>query len=651
MRQLLGSLALLNLAASKPQVSRTITGHRTYCDNKPCQNDGTCHTQQQTGKWFCECASGWNGPTCEIPNPELKCGTDVITVLIDKRMIVGNKLENKPQLISFGESEDDECKASLDGEHYRLVIKAPFGGRCGTTASRADGDSGDYIFSNDVTWRKVYQGNAGEAPIQRKIKLVDFNCHYEDEYLLQMIPLRPAEMTVEQETAKGNFQVDMTLWKNSDFERDLNAQYSSNPIVRVGHEVCVKLEVDSLLNQPNLVLTASDCWASAISNPSEDDKHFIINKKCISEADYTTTIKENGVGSTVKFCFKVYKWNNKMDDLYVQCKMSVCDDSIQVKGHSQCVCPPQSYDTNDWFYPNYYEAQIDYLDDKYSEYYNYGEYYADYGNANGDSSYGGDHTYGDQGNNDNYGMFYYDYTYGDSGGTAYDMIKRRRKRSTEEAGDEQAKVEDEQVSTDSNSTTQEESETETRVLKQEQGGSSLPTKQKNTDLLQKPAKSLKRKRLEFNGTFKKDDDGNLVLPKGIKIDESKDLIEVGYGPIIVKDELDELEAAQRAEALADIIVAQIDDPGEWFETSEGANNVVLIAVGGSLIFAIIVLGIVIGVYVQFKNQADQKNAKILEEKQKVKAFVHGVMKEARSSSGKSKVPIYEPETVSTVTEE
>lgn len=635
--RLLFSLGLLKLGAALPQgLSSTITGQRSFCDNEPCLNGGECHTQIETGKWFCDCASGWNGPTCEIPNPELTCGTSQIQVIIDKRMVKSR--DNADQWISFGDSEDDEsCMAQLDGDVYKLTIHAPFADKCGTRASRADGDSGDYVFSNDVTWKRLYAGSDGEAAIQRRVKLVDFNCHYEDEYLLQMIPIKPAEQTIEQATEKGNFKVDMTLWKNSDFERDPQSQYSSNPIVRVGHEVCVKLEVDSLLDDDSLVLTASDCWASAVSNPTDEDKHPIIEKKCISDADYTTIVKENGSSDVVKFCFKVYKWNTAMDNLYVQCKMSVCDDSISIKGHSQCSCPPKSYKTNDWFYPNYYDANMDALNrDLYSDYYQYGAYYNEEPGLRGLP-------------NDNYNSFYYydnnnDFdlsSFADAYGglNANDFFKKRKRRDTSEN----------EAPTESD-----EAEEKPAKLAQESGSSSLPTEQKNKDLLIKAAPPQKRKRLELiNDKIKKDEDGKLILPEGLKVDPSKDLIDVGYGPIIVKDELDEVAAVERAQALSDVVIAEIENEDIWYDmdTSEGANNVILIAVGGSLIFAIIVLGIVIFVYVQFKNEADAKTAKIIEDKKKVKAFVHGMNKQAKADTA-SKAPLeFEPETASTGTEQ
>ena len=81
-------------------------------------------------------------------------------------------------------------------------------------------------------------------------------------------------------------------------------------------------------------------------------------------------------------------------------------------------------------------------------------------------------------------------------------------------------------------------------------------------------------------------------------------------------------ANQRAEVVR---IAEIDDL-EWFESSEGANNVVLMAVGGSLIFAIIVLGVVVGVYVQFSSQEKEKMKVQVDDKQKAKNFFNSVMK-------------------------
>ena len=536
------------------------------------------------GKFYCECVNGWNGPLCEVPSPKLHCGNDEITVSLDKRMIVGNDLDRSPELISFGGSEQEGCQAVEDAEgNYKLTIKSPFSQNCGTSPSRAD--NGDYIFANYVEWKKVYDGaNAQESAIQRKIKLVDFKCNYEDEYLLSMQPIKPAEAVIEKDISKGSFKVDMSLWKNSDFERDVNGAYSSDPIIRVGQQVCVKLELASRLELDNLVLTAANCWAAANDNPTEEEKHRIITKKCTTEEDYTTIVKKNGIDDEVKFCFQIYKWKQAMDQLYIQCQMSICDDSIMFDGSSQCVCPPKSYELNSWFYPNYYDSQLDAMS-------NYGDYYG-YGLYGDDSYYNSD---------DNYGQtFYYDYIAPWTGS--------RKRRSVD--AEEEAPVEDAPTTNET----------------QEHGLNALPTNDDYDRSAFKPEHQSNRKRLEMKGLFRDQESGKLNLPENLKVDKKSDLMDVGYGPITIKEELSPEAFAQEQDKHAEVVVAEIED-FEWYETTEGANNVVLMAVGGSLIFAIIVLGVVIGVYVQFQNQTKEKQKGKIEDKSKVKDFMQTVMKE------------------------
>lgn len=267
-----------------------------------------------------------------------------------------------------------------------------------------------------------------------------------------------------------------------------------------------------------------------------------------------------------------------MDQLYVQCEMSVCDDSIQFDGSSQCVCPPKSFQVNDWFYPNYYESMLDNMNN-YDSYYGYGDFYT------------GSDIYGTASNDymNNYGtQFYYDYQapydYSGTGGS-------RRRRSIE------------------------------------QGDVPLPTGNEKDALIQAELPS-KRKRLDLKGRFEKDEDGNLKLPEGIRADSASDLINVGYGPINLKEKYDPTAEAstQNHGGNADIEISIIQE-SEWYETAEGASNVVLMAVGGSLILALIVLGIVIGVYIQFKNQVDGKNKKVIDDQTKVKQFMTGIMEQ------------------------
>ena len=85
--------------------------------------------------------------------------------------------------------------------------------------------------------------------------------------------------------------------------------------------------------------------------------------------------------------------------------------------------------------------------------------------------------------------------------------------------------------------------------------------------------------------------------------------------------------------MSEVEVTAIEDQGEWFESEEGANSMIIMAVGGSLVFAIIILGVVIGVYVQFNHSSKQKSQNIMAEQQKVKEFYQGVLRSGESASG------------------
>lgn len=555
-----------------------ITGDRTYCDVNPCENGAEC--LMKAGKMYCECTSGWNGQKCDVPDPVLLCSPDSMKISINKRLLVKDPSVNaNSERVALGTSTEENCQAKLVGDNYEIAINSPFQDNCGTELSRHP-ENGNYIFSNNVQWTSVFDGaDESEAPIQRRQKLVDFNCHYEDEYLLHMKPLKPAESVIEKDISKGNFNVHMSLWKNSDFENDINGQYSDNPIIRIDQKVCVKIDLESNLDMRNLVLSASDCWAAGNDNPTEEEKHYMIKDKCRSEEDYTTTVKSNGVATDVKFCFQLAKWKQEMDQLFIQCKMSVCDDSIQFDGVSQCVCPPKGYEINAWFYPNYY----DYIN-----------------NANNFEDYYGYGLYGDDAYDDYSRAFYYDYV------NPWQPDQKRKKRSTEEEEVEEMVAEN-QLAIGPNG--------------------ALPSSDDYVPVKYNGAGQHKRKRFDFKGLLRNSETGELDLPEGVKQVPKADFIDIAYGPIQVKEaETHDPEALQhKFEESAEIQVTRLSEEIEWFETEESANNVVLMAVGGALILAIIILGVVIGVYVQFRSKDKERALENVDDKAKVKNFMNNVM--------------------------
>lgn len=202
----------------------------------------------------------------------------------------------------------------------------------------------------------MYPGQEGEADIERKMVLLEFKCQYEDEYLLHLVPIKPVETTIDAESARGNFRIQMKLFKDRTFVEQ--SRYPENPIVAIDEEVCVQMALVNSLGIEDLVLTVKDCWTGASKNSSE--KHMLIEEKCEAENEYSVDVIYNGISDKTQFCFHMFKWSEQMDQVYLECKVNVCDSKITHKGVSQCQCPPIGFDLNDWIYPNYYNSMFDY---------------------------------------------------------------------------------------------------------------------------------------------------------------------------------------------------------------------------------------------------------------------------------------------------
>merc|ERR1712226_1584240 len=546
------TLATVTLA----QNSISIHGERTHCDTQPCKNGGVCRMNEgneQARGFTCECPPDWTGIYCDVPYPQVKCGESSIEVTIDKRLVTDHGLDDSQQRVSFEDYNDEACHAVSDGDNYKLTVKAPFES-CGTRETRKTNDD-DYTFQNKVIWRKMYPGQEGEADIERKMVLLEFKCQYEDEYLLHLVPIKPVETTIDAESARGNFRIQMKLFKDRTFVEQ--SRLPENPIVAIDEEVCVQMALVNSLGIEDLVLTVKDCWTGG--SPNSTEKHMLIEEKCEAENEYSVDVIYNGISDKTQFCFHMFKWSESMDQVYLECKVNVCDSKITHKGISQCQCPPVGFNLNDWIYPNYYNSMFDY----YGEKNDYTGMYADdvYGNG----------MYNDAAGKSNY--YYYDY----------------QEPTEDELADEAATGERKKRS----------------------------SRQKRA--VQKKAHAVI--------DIKKDADGNLVIPDGVKKAPATDLIDIGYGPINVINKRDANNAAI-------VTVYNVTDEGPWFEDPAEqmtSQNIVLIAVGIALLMAMVILGVVIGAYVQCKKTWDRRTQKI-RELSKVREFYQGVLRPGHQES-------------------
>ena len=118
----------------------------------------------------------------------------------------------------------------------------------------------------DFSWKQLRRGLPGEAPVVQEIKLIDFNCVYEDQYKVSAEGgITPAITTVDAKTGLGNFTVELGLYRDQTFLQP----YSENPVVKISNDVCVQLEL-KVTFICKFVTSRQKYWSFWVKNQSPD---------------------------------------------------------------------------------------------------------------------------------------------------------------------------------------------------------------------------------------------------------------------------------------------------------------------------------------------------------------------------------------------
>lgn len=350
---------LLCVVNAKGPGGYTISREQQSCADSPCANGSCFPTNANNRGFLCSCSEGFTGIYCDIKHPTVTCGKSSMEVSLDKRMVTEHGLEDNVDQIGFlGVGEG--CEAVDNGDSYTLKIDSPFSS-CGTTTSHS---GEDFEFSNAVVWRQTRESSvAGDAPVVTTLNLLKFKCTYEDKYELHLDgPIKPAVTTVDAKTGYGDFQVDMGLYK----DRTFSTPYPVDPVVHISKDVCVQLQLKDSVRD-DLVLTANDCWASSQPDGS-GQRYDLISKRCGSEDDLSMSVVMNGVSNYVQYCFQMFKWEDEMDQVYLQCNVTVCHKG---EGGETCICRPENVDYDAYYYVNYYYAN--YMETLYDQWKTEGE--------------------------------------------------------------------------------------------------------------------------------------------------------------------------------------------------------------------------------------------------------------------------------------
>jgi len=336
--------------------SASVTKTKQTCEDAPCANGGTCIPSDNYNRgFFCRCADDWTGIFCTVEPPKVVCGDSFMQVNVKKDLVLEHDLDDSVEHIGF-RGKGTGCTVTEDGDEYTLRINSPFS-QCGTVTKH---EGGDYEYTNAVVYRQKRKGLPTEEAVEMTFDIVEFKCTYEDEYTVHSDALTPAVTTVDHKTDLGDFTVEMALFKDEGFMEP----YPEDPVIAKKSDVCVKLSLTNTIRD-DLVLTANKC--AAYSNMDGTGlQNTLISDRCSKVDDVTVQLIQNGLSNDVNFCFQMYQWTEKMDQVYISCEVEVCQKAGPGIAN-QCVCMANDINYDDYYYVNYY--YINYIDELYNDQY------------------------------------------------------------------------------------------------------------------------------------------------------------------------------------------------------------------------------------------------------------------------------------------
>merc|ERR1711972_1265706 len=96
------------------------------------------------------------------------------------------------------------------------------------------------------------------------------------------------------------------------------------------------------VDDPNLVVTMDNCYATQTRDPSDitSAKHYLIKEKCAA-SDPTVDIYSNGETHKSRFKFQMFKWRWSADPIYLHCEVDICNKTSEQCAGSKTNCRGQ----------------------------------------------------------------------------------------------------------------------------------------------------------------------------------------------------------------------------------------------------------------------------------------------------------------------
>nr|CAB3262201.1 uncharacterized protein LOC100178652 [Phallusia mammillata] len=302
------------------------------CTPNPCQNGGACRRNfYLTRLYHCVCRPGWMGKHCEYAGPDLICGSESIIVGFDRRVVSDEGLiSTDPNYVSLASRESPDCVSYIDyfntTDWYLVIVPSPIDASCGSTMEVTPNE---YRIRNQVIWQ------ADDKRIRSTVILVDFTCVYQRDVIASSAAAADGPLSIESYkreielvTASGIFDVDISLFRDSTYQRPLlPTQGSSLVSLSEGEVVFVSVDLRSrdLLPSDDAVLVMDNCFVTS-SQSTREPLTYLFREKC--PVSPFVTVLSNGQSRSGRFSVRIFGWTGRdvvAENVFIHCTVSVCD--------------------------------------------------------------------------------------------------------------------------------------------------------------------------------------------------------------------------------------------------------------------------------------------------------------------------------------
>ncbi|XP_010881759.1 zona pellucida glycoprotein d [Esox lucius] len=287
------------------------------CNVTHCTDEKKCLKSRY--KHSCNCAVGYYGDLCDKDvTIDVTCGKDHITVMVIEDFF---KYHNVP--VEFIHLKSNRsCGAYRDvlsGIPYYIVRISkdqyiPCGGK------PLEKNATDIAYTLTLQSDPQIIGNISRNP---RIH-IEYTCIYPYKRIVSLQhPVNPfsSEAVIEMDMLKAS--VVIALFKSEHYREE----YQGAPVIHLQDIVHVEVKVREPENFFDL--RVDECWASQSPEPDKTEGiiHILVVNGCGSDGTvifHTEETDVNGKGSATRYSFKMFRFVNEFQDIYLHCKVHLC---------------------------------------------------------------------------------------------------------------------------------------------------------------------------------------------------------------------------------------------------------------------------------------------------------------------------------------